>query len=1109
MKHKVNSSPQGSDAPDTPASPEKPEREEKMDHLSPPDIRHKSVINMEVPVDPFMLIDFTPEARIGPTVEESEVGIDFSKPGYLNDLNDFLNQALTPQKKSAELTELAEAFHDSLATIRRGRKVGNVHPNILEQCFDKLLNKHRAAIEELELLRVEKRKLEEKILSPTTLQYGIERGVAAALAESLKTAEVEEMYLEDDGRMGLDTRYSFFSSECKKAALLVRGDLPCLGCGSWEGAAAVQIEAADLKLVCLSVYIPPHDNNLGRLDFLNDLLVQKERHKIVIGGDFNAHTQLFGDREENRKGRSLVDLVIGQGLEVWNVYGESTFATVNSESIIDFSLAKTSRMRRLMWETDPTDVSDHKLIRFEASCDVKPPSVERVPRYSIRGPNLERFRRRFVCTLEGNLTGAVNRIAINSMVNEFHQDIINTCRALGPGSGKVTTFKRLKQPWWTEELEIERKRVRAMRRLFQNSVGEERIKRGIAYRKILAGYKRRTKRVRRRHWREQCNTILEINPYGLPYRVVTGKIRSSANLRLLEEEDGFKTRDLKETLDLILDRHFGNEEPEDEISLTTCGLVDPPFSEMEVKRTAFKFGNRKSPGPDGIDNTIVKALVRMHPSLLARLFNRCLDTGTFPKAWKVARVVLLEKSGRKGNSPIDYRPLSLLACLGKVLDILLAQRLKHWLESNELLSSSQHGFREGKSTTTALNEVLEGVEIGLKKGAWVLLVALDIDGAFNSMNWKKLMRNLMDKGCPDNLCSLVRDFLRDRRVSLSFGGLKLEELPEGARLVLYADDQFLIIEAASRAKAEKAWWRRNKDQKVATTLERVQRTAALRITGGYRTTSTEALLVLAGLIPLGLKPEEEAIRQKIWEDREDALGLEAGTLEWKRDPRKPPQWLPKWNWSPGVPTGIGTEVFTDGSKSGTNTGAGVVIFTNGELIFQESLTLRVDELVYSAELVAIREALRVCAEKNLSSDRLYSDCMSALVAINLEKGQLAHQIIQELEMMSRAPDLHWVRGHSLIEAKSSANPASVERTPRYSVRGANIARFLEKFNTELENDLELAVDGDGLDRAVDRFHLDIITTSRGLGPGTGSVISFKRKKHPWWSDDLEVERKRI
>ncbi|UYV83990.1 SYK [Cordylochernes scorpioides] len=527
------------------------------------------------------------------------------------------------------------------------------------------------------------------------------------------------------------------------------------------------------------------------------------------------------------------------------------------------------------------------------------------------------------------------------------------------------------------------------------------------------------------------------------------------------------------------------------------------------------------------------------------------------------------------NTGLGSLKLITKMCLGMVLDSLLAQRLKHWLESNELLSSFQHGFREGKSTTTALNEVLEGVEMGLNKGAWVLFVALDMDGGFNSMSWNKLMRNLMDMGCPDNLCSLVRDFLRDRRISLSFGGRKLErncargcpqgsccgtilwnilvntvfqeELPEGARLVLYADDQFLIIEAASRAKAEKcvgtslqilsiwahdsglkfnvsktkalsfkprdmrtkrkgikwehkpairmegqrvalvnrmtilgvviddkmgwqyqveemvargrealcrpvlvgsqqggrekegtifrnlclscvepillyasgAWWRRNRDQKVATTLERVQRTAALRITGGYRTTSSEAFLVLAGIIPLGLKLEEETIRHQ-----------RTGKMPWdlKRGP---------WNrrgiqesLRSGCQSGIGVLEGRQGLARRFSLivvslepilELGVVIFTNGELIFQESLTLRVDELVFSAELVAIRVALRVCAEKNFSPDCLYSDCMSALVAINLEKGQLAHQIIQELEMMTRAPELPWFRRHSLIEGNEFAD----------------------------------------------------------------------------------------
>ncbi|UYV68755.1 hypothetical protein LAZ67_6000683 [Cordylochernes scorpioides] len=234
----------------------------------------------------------------------------------------------------------------------------------------------------------------------------------------------------------------------------------------------------------------------------------------------------------------------------------------------------------------------------------------------------------------------------------------------------------------------------------------------------------------------------------------------------------------------------------------------------------------------------------------------------------------------------------------------------------------------------------------------------------------------------------------------------VEELPEGARLVLYADDQFLIIEAASRAKAEKCVeaslqilsnWAHDSGLKFNVSKTKALSFKPRDIRSKRKEIKWEhkpAIRMKGRRVVMGVviddkmgwqyQAEEMVARGrealcrpvlKIWENREDALGLEPGALEWKRDPRKPPQWLPKWNWSPGGPTGIGTVVLNDGT-----------------------------------ELVAIRVALRVCAEKNFSPDRLYSDCMSALVAINLVKGQLAHQIIQELEMTTRAPELYWASG---------------------------------------------------------------------------------------------------
>ncbi|UYV74101.1 hypothetical protein LAZ67_11002118 [Cordylochernes scorpioides] len=152
-----------------------PEREDRKDRSSPPDIRLNRIINMKIPVDPYLLIDPSSEAKTGSIVEDSGAEMDTTKAGYLktlNEMNEFLNQALTPQKKGTEFKELAEAFQDSLDIIRLGRKIGNVHSNIFEQCFDKLLKKHRSALEELELLR-----------------YGIEKGVAAALLENSEMAK--------------------------------------------------------------------------------------------------------------------------------------------------------------------------------------------------------------------------------------------------------------------------------------------------------------------------------------------------------------------------------------------------------------------------------------------------------------------------------------------------------------------------------------------------------------------------------------------------------------------------------------------------------------------------------------------------------------------------------------------------------------------------------------------------------------------------------------------------------------------------------------------------------------------------------------------------------
>ncbi|UYV84322.1 hypothetical protein LAZ67_X001844 [Cordylochernes scorpioides] len=971
-------------------------------------------------------------------------------------------------------------------------------------------------------------------------------------AKGFHVVSVQEPYISKN-KMWVDTRYKAFFSECRKACILVRDDVLCVEYGSWRGVVAVMVETADLRLLCISVYISPSDSEQGVLELLGQMVRNVRIENVLITGDFNARSLFLGDRQDSIRGRNLVDLIISQGLEVWNNWGTTTFSTVNGESVIDLTLYKGSGIVRDTWEAEFADGSDQKLISFTAKSSANPVSVERTPRYSLRGVNIERFLKKFNTELENDLERAVDGDSLDRAVDGLHLDIITTSRGLGPGTGTVLFFKRKKQPWWSDDLEVERKRMRALRRRAQKCNENEKVGKWTRYRAELAKYKKRTRKARRGHWRAQCSRTLKDDKYGSPYKLAMEKLRNPTALKLLRKDDGSRTHDLSDTLSHILDVHFGVGHLECEDVLPRNERMDPLFTEREVKRTAFKFGNRKSPGPDGIDNTIVKVLVRRYGALLTRLYNRCLELGRFPRAWKAARVALLEKSGKSGVTAKDYRPVSLLSCLGKVLDSLLAQRLTRWLESGGHLSSSQHGFRKGRSTTTCLEGILGKIEEGIAKGNWVIAISFDIAGAFDNLNWNMVVSALDEIGCPFNLLTLVRDFLRDRQVSIKVGAVYMHrivskgcpqgsccgpilwnvvadtilrnELPADACMVAYADDNYLIISEKFRIKAEalanetirrlkgwaelvklkfkvgktkalsfksrdvrakrtgveydhnpilrlgderiqvvkqmkilgvvvndklswmdhakdiglrarsalsrlcrlallrggregeifrslylscvepillygsRAWWKRNRDRKVGTTLESVQRVAALRITGGYCTTSTEALLAISGLTPVSLRLEEEKLRQLIWVDRtENDLGIAPEELEWAKDPDKEVNWVPRWNWSVGLPSAKEMEIFTDGSKYGKRTGAGIAIFSDGSVVGRQTLKLRHDELVYSAELVAIREALIWCRRDCLSPKAIYSDCMSALISICLEKGQMAHEVADLLKL---------------------------------------------------------------------------------------------------------------
>ena len=87
---------------------------------------------------------------------------------------------------------------------------------------------------------------------------------------------------------------------------------------------------------------------------------------------------------------------------------------------------------------------------------------------------------------------------------------------------------------------------------------------------------------------------------------------------------------------------------------------------------------------------------------IIEIYNATLASGKFPNIWKKAKIILILKPGKDHLRPGNYRPISLLEVPAKLFEKLINIRLTNYLETNELYSARQMGFRKGRSTQEAI-----------------------------------------------------------------------------------------------------------------------------------------------------------------------------------------------------------------------------------------------------------------------------------------------------------------------------------------------------------------------------------------------------------------------
>lgn len=187
--------------------------------------------------------------------------------------------------------------------------------------------------------------------------------------------------------------------------------------------------------------------------------------------------------------------------------------------------------------------------------------------------------------------------------------------------------------------------------------------------------------------------------------------------------------------------------------------------------------------------------------------NQSLSEGIFPSQLKIAKITPVFKAGdRKIVS--NYRPISILTALSKILEKIVVNQLNHYLLCNSILNPQQFGFRSGRSAENALQNILSSIYDAFSRNNLSLCVFLDLKKAFDTVNHSILLSKLQYYGIHGNAYAWFCDYFAGRKQFVVVNGVSSELLqvgcgvPQGSIVgpilfILYIND---IVNCSSKLK---------------------------------------------------------------------------------------------------------------------------------------------------------------------------------------------------------------------------------------------------------------------------------------------------------------------
>ncbi|KAM3463150.1 hypothetical protein MY5147_009717 [Beauveria neobassiana] len=188
----------------------------------------------------------------------------------------------------------------------------------------------------------------------------------------------------------------------------------------------------------------------------------------------------------------------------------------------------------------------------------------------------------------------------------------------------------------------------------------------------------------------------------------------------------------------------------------------------EVEKAVLHTGNT-TPGSDGITTRMLQAAWPHIVRPVTTPYNACLRLGHHPSVFKTAEVVMIPKLNKRNLSEVStWRPISLLSCLSKGLERVIARRMAYAAIKYGILHPNQAGALPKRSAIDIVVSLIYDIEKALAAGQVATLVTEDVMGAFDAILRNRMILHLRQQGWPDFLIRWMASFLLDRLASVRY-----------------------------------------------------------------------------------------------------------------------------------------------------------------------------------------------------------------------------------------------------------------------------------------------------------------------------------------------------